>query len=191
MRFLSPATKWSIEPQIKSIRGAIIVCNHLSYLDPLLFTSLLPRNKSIVKATFFSAPVFGFIIGVAGYLPSTTEEKNGTRMIAQMETMNAFFASGGTLFVFPEGTRSGDAPLQNGVFKIARMHKTPIEIYRLRGTDRLFPPGKFLFNSCQKNEISLRRVDSISMDSSKGKISVAAIRKKVSQAFGGQQSNSG
>ena len=70
IRILIPGQKWHIADKIKSIRSSVIVCNHLSYLDPLLLISLFPRHKTIVKSTFFRVPVFGWMLKQAGYVPS-------------------------------------------------------------------------------------------------------------------------
>ena len=55
-------------------------------------------------------------------------------MIEQMETMPNYLASGGNLFVFPEGTRSRDGKLgalNNGAFKIARLCRAPIYVLQI------------------------------------------------------------
>lgn len=190
LRFLAPGHHWTIDRRVKDIRGSIIVCNHLSYLDPLLFLSLLPHNKTIVKTKFFSAPVFGLLLDVSGYLPSTTEGRFAGKMIEQIENIGVFFADGGNLFVFPEGTRNSSVnveQLHKGVFKIARMYQCPIEVLQLSGTDKLFTPGHFFFNATLKNRISMVHLESITPESSKEKVTVSILHEKVCRAFGQQQ----
>ncbi len=186
LRTLAPSHHWSIDRRVKDIRGAIIVCNHLSYLDPLLFISLLAQSKSIVKSKFFSAPVFGFLLDVSGYLPSSTEGKYAGKMIEQIGNIGSFFESGGNLFVFPEGTRSGGesvGPLHKGVFKIARMYQCPIHVLRLCGTDKLFTPAQFFFNTTLQNSITLQQLEIITAQSTQGKMTVSMLHEKVQQAF--------
>lgn len=186
LRTLGPRHSWNIDPQIAGLRGSIIVCNHLSYLDPLLFLSLLPQNKTIVKTKFFRAPVFGWLVDISGYLPSTTEGIYAGKMIQQVEKMSLFFKSGGNLFVFPEGTRNPDArveALHKGVFKIARMAKCPIHVLGLSGTDTLFTPGKFFFNTRLKNSIYLKIIETIQPDMQQGKMTVSILEEKVRRAF--------
>jgi 1-acyl-sn-glycerol-3-phosphate acyltransferase len=186
LRVLSPSHRWVIDPQVKNIRGSIIVCNHLSYLDPLLFLSLLPHNKTIVKTKFFSAPVFGFLLDVSGYLPSSTEGRFAAKMIGQIENMGGFFASGGNLFVFPEGTRNRSTnveQLHKGVFKIARMYQCPIQVLKISGTDKLFTPGHFFFNISLENQIDLGFLESIEPKNIQGKMTVSILHEKVRQAF--------
>lgn len=188
LRTLAPRHKWSIDPEITKIRGGIIVCNHLSYLDPLIFISLLPQNKTIVKTRFFHVPIFGWLIKVSGYLPATTEGVHSRRMIEQMESMGKFLKNGGSLFVFPEGTRNpGSIPgiFHKGVFKIARMYRCPIHVVGLCHTDKLFTPGKFFFNTREQSRISMKILGCIdhAAEPNNDIISVAGLEKRVRQIF--------
>ena len=186
LRVMAPAHRWKIDRRVGEIRGSIIVCNHLSYLDPLLFLSLLSQNKTIVKTKFFSAPVFGLLLDISGYLPSTTEGRFAGMMIERVEGMGKFFEGGGNLFVFPEGTRNSGASverLHKGVFKIARMYQCPVEVLRISGTDTLFTPGHFFFNTTCRNRIDLQSITTIQSDPAQGKMTVSTLHQKVRDAF--------
>ena len=183
---VAPRHKWNIDPKIATIRGSIIVCNHLSYLDPLLLISLLRQNKTIVKTKFFQAPVFGWLIKVSGYLPATTEGVYAERMISQVEKMGEFLQNGGNLFVFPEGTRSpgaGIGDFHTGVFKIARMYRCPIQVLSLCNTDKLFPPGRFFFTTRQQNKISLDILGCIKPPQEQESVSAAGLAGRVRDIF--------
>jgi 1-acyl-sn-glycerol-3-phosphate acyltransferase len=186
LRLLAPRQQWDVDPGIAQIHGAVIVCNHLSYLDPLILISLLPRNKTIVKTAFFKVPVFGWAIKTAGYLPATTEGVYAQRMIEQVGNMGDFFKNGGNLFVFPEGTRNRSNVLgdfHKGVFKIARMYRCPVQVLGLSNTEKLFTPGKFLFNSSIHNQISMKILDCIRPDTEQEVISAAGLEAEVRQIF--------
>ena len=186
VRITAPSHHILIDDEVAAISSAVIVCNHLSYLDPLLMIAQFPRHKTIVKARFLSLPIFGWIIKKSGYLPSTSEGQYSAMMIAQMETMPAYLASGGNLFVFPEGTRSRDGKLgtfNNGAFKIARMCKAPIYVLQVKNTDKLFRPGKFLFNTRINNTISVEVIDHIEPDYANDRPSAAQLEQRVRQAF--------
>ena len=189
LRTLAPRHKWDVDPQVANIQGAIVVCNHLSYLDPLLFISLFPQNKTIVKTKFFGAPVFGWVIHVSGYLPATTEGTHGARMISQVENMGAFLEHGGCLFVFPEGTRSRGSTVghfHKGIFKIARMYRCPIKVLSIKNSDKLFTPGKFFFNSRMENTISLNILASIEPPQGQERVSVDSLEKRVRKIYDGR-----
>lgn len=167
IRKLFPMHQWQVDETLRQIRSSVIVCNHVSYLDPLIMISLFDRQKTIVKSKFFNYPIFGWLIKNSGYLPATTEGRFAGIMIAQMEQMEQFLADGGNLFIFPEGTRSRNGLLGKfniGAFKIARLCKAPIRIIRINNCDKLFTPGRFMFNTTIHNTITITPADRINPD---------------------------
>ncbi len=159
LRLLAPRQHWQIDPRLDTSRGAVVLCNHLSYLDPLLLMAAMRRSATVVKARFFHLPIFGWVLKSAGYLPSSTEGGFAALMLKQMEGLKSYLAEGGNLFIFPEGTRSRNGaplPLQHGSLKLARLSKAPLLVFRISNTNILFPPGRFLFNASRANSI---RVD--------------------------------
>lgn len=186
VRITAPRQKIVIDERIASIRSSVVVCNHLSYLDPLLLVALFPRHKTIVKPRFFGTPIFGWMIKKSGYLPASSEGRFARLMLEQMETMSSYLEAGGNLFIFPEGTRSRDGALgtlNRGALKIARMCKAPIYVLNLRNTDKLFTPGKFLFNSRMQNTISIKIIDHIEPDYQDNPPSTTKLEQQVRQAF--------
>lgn len=158
LRRLCPEQKWRVSPAVSKIRSAVIVSNHLSYLDPLLFISLYPRQATIAKSRLFSIPFFGRVLRFSGYLPSEGEGRHADLMVEGLERLPGLLADGGNFFVFPEGTRGGAGrlgPLSKGAFKIARMLKAPIAVVSIRNTERLFTPGRFLFNTQEAHTIDV------------------------------------
>jgi 1-acyl-sn-glycerol-3-phosphate acyltransferase len=146
--------------QLRQLRGAVVVCNHLSFLDPVLLLSLLPRTISIVRADFFRVPIFGRLLRGAGFLdPERFAEGRAWRDEAARHVR-----AGGNLLVFPEGTRSRDgslAPFRKGAFYLARVLAAPIVVLRVVGTDRLFPPGRWLFDTTSRGPIEVHRLGTI------------------------------
>jgi 1-acyl-sn-glycerol-3-phosphate acyltransferase len=158
-RILMPAQRWEVDPALADVAGSVVVCNHLSYLDPLLMIALFPRQTTVVKDRMFRIPILGGVLRLSGYLASTSPGPDAERTLEQLERMPAFLAGGGNLFVFPEGTRSRDGavgPLNAGAFKIARLCRAPVAVAAIENTQRLFTPGRFLFNACRANTITVR-----------------------------------
>jgi 1-acyl-sn-glycerol-3-phosphate acyltransferase len=158
LRMIVPKVKWRIAEEVKGLRSSIIIANHLSFLDPILFVSLFEKQKTIVKSNYFKIPVFGWILKTSGYIPSLTESLFTEPMMKQIKYMKDFLAAGGNLFIFPEGTRSRDGrigPLDRGAFRIAKLCNAPIAVIRIRDTHKVFPPGKFLFNTWDTNIIEV------------------------------------
>lgn len=164
LRMVAPRQHWEFDDRIAAIRSAVVVCNHLSYLDPLLLIALLDRARTIVKPIFFSVPIFAWVIRSAGYFPAAATGKFAGLVLTQMESMAAYLAGGGTLFIFPEGTRSRDGrigTLHPGALKIARQCHVPIYVLCLDNTDQVFTPGSFFFSTRKPTRISVRLVDRI------------------------------
>ncbi len=182
IRIFIPGQKWRISYEIGSIRSSVIVCNHQSYLDPLLFISLFPRHKTIVKSTFFRVPVFGWMLKQSGYVPSSSEGKLSELVIEHIDAMGGYLTSGGNLFIFPEGTRSRDGSvgrLNKGAFKIARLCRTPIEVLFVNNTNKLFTPGKFLFNTMVANTITVKQIAGIEPDYQSESFSISELISRV------------
>jgi 1-acyl-sn-glycerol-3-phosphate acyltransferase len=166
-RVLSPGLKVSIDDSIRGIQSSVIICNHLSYLDPLYMISLFERQKTIVKAVFFKVPLFGWLVRQSGYVPSNLRGSGFHLMIKHLIGMKDYLATGGNLFVFPEGTRSRDGRIgrfDKGIVGIAQRCRAPIELLQVRNTDKLFGPGMFLFNTCVPIEIEIDRLETITPD---------------------------
>jgi 1-acyl-sn-glycerol-3-phosphate acyltransferase len=147
-------------PRLRRTRGSVVVCNHLSFLDPLLLLSLLPRTITIVRPDFFRVPVFGWLLRGAGFLgPDLFSEGR-----AWIERVARHLRSGGNLLIFPEGTRSRDgrlAPFKKGAFYLARELAAPIVVLRLAGTDRVFAPGRLTFDIAAAEPITVHRLAEI------------------------------
>jgi 1-acyl-sn-glycerol-3-phosphate acyltransferase len=168
LRMLAPGAKWRIADDVKDIRSSVIIANHLSFLDPILFVSLFEKQKTIAKNDHFSLPVFGWILRTSGYIPSPAEGLFAVDMVDQIKKMRAYLAEGGNLFIFPEGHRSRDGRIgtfDQGAFKIARLCRaTSIKVVLIRNTDRLFPPGSFLFNTREETVIDVELAGNIKPD---------------------------
>jgi 1-acyl-sn-glycerol-3-phosphate acyltransferase len=166
-RFLIPGHRWQIDPRVRKIRSAVIVCNHVSYLDSILLISLFRRHTTIAKDRLFRIPVLGRLLVLSGYIPSSGGGRLADLLLNSLDTIAATIDTGGNIIVFPEGTRSRNGrigELQKGAFKIARYCKAPIKVLKICNTDQLFMPGRFLFNTCAANTIDLKLVEEITPD---------------------------
>jgi len=167
VRIIVPGVTWNIAEEVKAIRSSVIIANHLSFLDPILFVSLFEKQKTIVRSDYFRYPVFGWILKTSGYIPPMSEGLYAESMIFQIKKMKDFLEAGGNLFIFPEGTRSPDGrigPFDKGAFRIARLCHAPIAVVVIRNTHKLFPPGSFLFNTCSENVITVEMAGCLEPD---------------------------
>ena len=167
VRAMVPGLKIRVQDAVTSIRSSVIVCNHLSYLDPILLISLFPKHKTIVKNIFFKIPVFSSLMKTSGYIPASFGSMASSGIIENMERMGDYLSSGGNLFIFPEGTRSRDGKIgrfNDGAFKIARRFGAPIKVLQIKNTNNLFKPGELLFNTCHQNTIEVRLIEDLNPD---------------------------
>lgn len=123
---LFDARTWGLEKVPR--RGAVLlVCNHQSYLDPILLTYRLRRRVSyFAKSELFRNPVFGRMLRALGAFPVRIGAGDRDAMRQAISHLEA----GELLQVFPEGTRSADgalSPIQGGVaLMVQRAHATVI-----------------------------------------------------------------
>lgn len=106
--------------------SVIVVCNHVSYWDPVLVGCTLERQVHFMaKAELFSIPLFGSILKKLGAFPI----KRGRSDRSALRTAIHLLQQGKVLGVFPEGTRSttGDLlPFKTGITMIAYKAGCPI-----------------------------------------------------------------
>jgi len=182
IRIITPGIKFDIDKNIYSIQKAVIISNHLSYLDPIFLVSLFKKQKTIVKSTFFSLPVFGWLLKTSGYIPSSTGKNLTDLMIKNIENIQEYIASGGVVFIFPEGTRNRNREIGSfgkGAFSIAKQSNAQIKVLFISNTDKLFRPGKFLFNTCVKNTIKIELLATIEPDYQNDDFSISGLMKDV------------
>lgn len=104
----------------------IVVCNHVSYWDPVLVGCALSRPVHFMaKAELFSIPVFGNILKKLGAFPI----KRGQSDRSALRTAINLLRQGKVIGVFPEGTRSTTSnllPFKTGITMIAYKAGCPI-----------------------------------------------------------------
>jgi 1-acyl-sn-glycerol-3-phosphate acyltransferase len=164
---ITPGLDLRIRGDISAIHSSIVISNHLSYLDPLLMVSLFEKQRTIVKKTFFKVPIFSTLLRQSGFIPVTNGGDDSALMIRNYENIKEYLASGANVFIFPEGTRSRTGllgPFNKGAFSIAHYCRAPIQCLLIRRTNRLFLPGRFLFNTCVPNTIEIEKIGSFFPD---------------------------
>ncbi len=186
MKVITPGLTIKISKDVSDIQSAVVVANHRSYLDPILLISIFPRQKTIVKGAFFRVPIMRWVIKSSGYIPFAQDGEFKYLMIEGMQGMSAFLKKGGVLFIFPEGRRSRDGSLgkfQKGAFSIAGKCDVPVELIYINNTNRVFVPGRFFFNTCVKNTITVERLGTI-LPGCEGQKESRELRDRAFQLYG-------
>jgi 1-acyl-sn-glycerol-3-phosphate acyltransferase len=119
----------------------IVVANHVSYLDPMIVGSSLPREfHFLAKEELFQGRILGWLLPRLNTRPI----RRGAGTVQAIRDCEDALAKGHAVIIFPEGTRSTDGQLQEakgGAAMIAeRTGATILPIY-LDGTFRAWPAG--------------------------------------------------
>ena len=125
--------------------AAIAVCNHISYVDPLLFTHFLYDNGRAVrylgKASLFKMPIIGRVLLGAGQIPVERESSVASH---SLQHAIAFLKSGHLLGVYPEGTLTRDEnywPMRGktGIARLAILTQVPVIPCAQWGAQEILP----------------------------------------------------
>lgn len=105
--------------------GVIIAANHVSYLDPPLIGSVLPRRGTfIAMKELFDMPLLGWVISHYAF----PVEEGGTQPSVIKKTISRLRA-GELITIFPEGQRSVTGELlkaKRGIGMLASLSNVPV-----------------------------------------------------------------
>jgi 1-acyl-sn-glycerol-3-phosphate acyltransferase len=129
-----------LEPQ----EGALLLCNHRSWLDPVLLMAYT-RSNGLSKGAIFFLPVLGLLGWLSGAV-FFDRSKASSRARARREVIE-LVRSGHRLHVFPEGTRTRTGELSERVYLLLAMdcwrERLPVVCCAVWGTERVLPPDVF------------------------------------------------
>ena len=144
MRFLS----WIIVSLLYRIRiegadnvpdegPAVLVCNHVSFMDPLIVNSCTRRPpRFVMYYKIFNIPVLRFIFRTARAIPIAGRKEDEALMERAFEEVDRALADGELVCIFPEGgiTRDGAiATFRPGIERILARRPVPVVPIALRG----------------------------------------------------------
>lgn len=123
---------------------AIWAMNHASLIDIPLGIWLSPLGTvGVGKREVIYYPFFGLLYVLAGHL--RIERGNTQRAVASMRRMGEWVRHNRvSIFLWPEGTRSGDGrllPFKKGIVHLALQTGLPIQPMVAAGTHRVWPKG--------------------------------------------------
>src|SRR5690606_11663825 len=111
-----------IEKHVPDEGPALIVCNHVSYMDALILAATIPRPvRFVMYWKIFNIPVMRWIFRTARAIPIAGARENPALMQQAFDAIDAALAEGEMVGSFPEGavTRDGEiAAFKSGVEKI-------------------------------------------------------------------------
>jgi 1-acyl-sn-glycerol-3-phosphate acyltransferase len=110
------------DAHIPSTGAAILVCNHVSYVDAVLLMAASPRPiYFIMDHQIFKVPVLGWLFRLAKAIPIAPRTEDPQAYEAAFAAAAAKLADGNLVCIFPEGGITRDGQLQvfkGGIMKI-------------------------------------------------------------------------
>ena len=116
---------------------ALLVCNHVSFVDSLLLMANLRRPaRFVMYYRIFNIPLLRFLFKTAKAIPIAGQKEDPAVLQQAYDAIDAALANGELVCIFPEGalTRDGAiAPFRPGVEKILARRPVPVLPMALRG----------------------------------------------------------
>jgi glycerol-3-phosphate dehydrogenase (NAD(P)+) len=119
--------------------GMIVAANHRSFLDPFVIGGCLPWRRPmnyVAKVELFRRPLQGWILSRLGAFPIRRGESDEE----SMETARQIVERGGSICMFPEGTRIRRGTLgspRRGVGRLALQTGAPVIPTAVLGTEHV------------------------------------------------------
>jgi len=118
------------DEHIPATGPAIIVCNHVSFVDAVLLMAASPRPiRFVMDHRIFKVPVLGGLFKLAKAIPIAPRGEDPAAYEAAFAAADAVLAEGDLLGIFPEGGITSDGRLQvfkGGVMKIIERRPVPV-----------------------------------------------------------------
>jgi 1-acyl-sn-glycerol-3-phosphate acyltransferase len=119
-----------IEKHVPDEGPALIVCNHVSYMDALILSASIPRPvRFVMYYKIFNVPVMRWIFRTSKAIPIAGAKEDPDVMRRAFEEIDAALADGQLVCIFPEGalTRDGAiAPFKAGVLRALERRPVPV-----------------------------------------------------------------
>ena len=125
-----------IEKHVPDEGPALIVCNHVTYMDALILSASIPRPvRFVMYYRIFNIPVMRWIFRTGKAIPIAGAKEDPEIMRRAFDAVDAALAAGEIVCIFPEGalTKDGNiAPFKGGVEKILERRPVPVVPMALR-----------------------------------------------------------
>ena len=126
-----------VEEHVPDEGAAVLVCNHVSYMDALILAAVVPRPvRFVMYYKIFNIPFMNWIFRTAKAIPIASPKEDAALMQRAFDTVDEALANGELVLIFPEGRLTADGkinPFKSGVEKILARRPVPVVPMALRG----------------------------------------------------------
>jgi len=116
---------------------AVLVCNHVSYVDALIIAGCCPRPvRFIMYHGIYRLPVLNFVFRTAGAIPIAPAREDPALRDEAFRRIDAYLQDGEVVCIFPEGALTRGGNLQTfrpGIETIIARNPVPVIPMALRG----------------------------------------------------------
>jgi 1-acyl-sn-glycerol-3-phosphate acyltransferase len=117
--------------------AALIVCNHVSFVDPVILMAVSPRPiRFVMDHHIFRTPLISFIFRHTRAIPIAPAKEDAAMMERAFDDVSAALKEGELVGIFPEGriTDTGELyPFRPGVTRILERDPVPVIPLALQG----------------------------------------------------------
>lgn len=116
---------------------AVVVCNHVSFVDALVITAACRRPiRFVMDHKIFRTPVLSFVFRTNRCIPIASGKEDPALLERAFDQIAAALEAGDLVGIFPEGrvTDTGDIhTFKNGISRIIQRNPVPVVPMALRG----------------------------------------------------------
>ena len=116
---------------------AVLVCNHVSFVDPLVILAASPRPiRFVMDHRIFRTPILSFVFRTGKAIPVASAKDNPRVLEEAFDAVARALEAGELVCIFPEGriTDTGDLyPFRNGIRRIVERTPVPVIPLALKG----------------------------------------------------------
>ena len=116
---------------------AVLVCNHVSFVDPLVILAASPRPiRFVMDHMIFRTPIVSFVFRTGKAIPIAPAKVDAKMLESAYDKVSEALRDGELVAIFPEGriTDNGELyPFRSGIERIVERDPVPVIPLALRG----------------------------------------------------------
>ena len=117
--------------------AALIICNHVSFVDALVITAACRRPiRFVMDHQIFGWPVLSFVFRAGRAIPIAPAKEDPVMLERAFDEVSAALAAGELVCIFPEGRITSDGelgPFRPGIARILERNPVPVVPLALSG----------------------------------------------------------
>ena len=117
--------------------AAVLVCNHVSFVDALIISAAVPRPaRFVMYHTIFKVPVLSWLFRTVKAIPIAPAKEDAAMKERAMDAIAQALADGELVCIFPEGKITADGNINEfrpGIEDIIKRTPVPVVPMALRG----------------------------------------------------------